>query len=234
MASTRRAKASGSVVAVEQLGEGGGGVEVGHHHRCGHHLPVGQGHPSTRPPAVTILDTLTWRRSSPPCCSNRPRRWSDMVPMPPRTLDMVASPGEARAKARQSALPGRVGAPVGGVDGQEGQHAADLGVLLAVGEEAGRRRPSRCRTWRCGWPGAPSRWRRRPTSRRGTSVACARRTARWPGPVPRPRPPPRPCPARPRGRARRSDGRGAGRDRCRAGSAARPTAPMLADCTSGS
>ena len=29
-----------------------------------------------------------------------------MVPMPPCTLDMVASPGEARAKARQRALPG--------------------------------------------------------------------------------------------------------------------------------
>ena len=28
-----------------------------------------------------------------------------MVPIPPRTLDIVASPGEARAKARQSALP---------------------------------------------------------------------------------------------------------------------------------
>lgn len=29
-----------------------------------------------------------------------------MVPMPPWTLDMVASPGVASAKARQSALPG--------------------------------------------------------------------------------------------------------------------------------
>ena len=28
-----------------------------------------------------------------------------MVPMPPRTLDMVAPAGEARAKARHSALP---------------------------------------------------------------------------------------------------------------------------------
>ena len=32
-----------------------------------------------------------------------------MVPMPPRTLDIVASPGDARAKARQRALPGEYG-----------------------------------------------------------------------------------------------------------------------------
>ena len=32
-----------------------------------------------------------------------------MVPSPPRTLDMVAVPGDARAKARQSALPGEYG-----------------------------------------------------------------------------------------------------------------------------
>ena len=57
-----------------------------------------------------------------------------MVPMPPRTLDMVASPGEARAKARHRALPGEYGPAVGGVDRQEGQHAAHLGVLVAVGQ----------------------------------------------------------------------------------------------------
>ena len=32
-----------------------------------------------------------------------------MVPRPPRTLDIVAVPGDARAKARQSALPGENG-----------------------------------------------------------------------------------------------------------------------------
>ena len=32
-----------------------------------------------------------------------------MVPSPPRTLDIVAVPGEARAKARHSALPGEYG-----------------------------------------------------------------------------------------------------------------------------
>ena len=52
MASMRRAKASGSVIAVEQLGEGGRGVEVGHHHRRRHHLPVAQRHPLDPPPGT--------------------------------------------------------------------------------------------------------------------------------------------------------------------------------------
>ena len=59
-----------------------------------------------------------------------------MVPRPPRTFDIVAVPGDARAKARHSALPGRERAPEGGVDGEEAQHAAHRRVLRPVGEVA--------------------------------------------------------------------------------------------------
>ena len=57
-----------------------------------------------------------------------------MVPMPPRTLDMVASPGRCEREGEAQRAPGGVGAPIGGVDRQEAQHAADLGVLDTVGE----------------------------------------------------------------------------------------------------
>ncbi len=65
--------------------------------------------PRTAPPSTTMRDTLVWRRSSPPWRSNSDSRWSAMVPRPPRTLDMVAVPGDASAKARHSALPGEYG-----------------------------------------------------------------------------------------------------------------------------
>ena len=220
MAPTRRAKPSGRAVGVEQLGERRGRVEVGHHDGSGRHL------------ALTQLDA-------------RDRAALDddaghLGVAPQLTAVLLEQPGQVvgdgaqaaahlrhrrRSRRRQGegeaeGAPGGEGAPEGRVDGEEGQHAAHGRVLGPVGEEAVDDIHDAAEHG--GPDGLALRLvgGARPTFRRATSAACARRSGRWRGPGPRPTPPPRPSRAPPRSRSSRRGAPAAVPDPNRGGSAA--------------
>ena len=105
MAPTRRTKASGRGGGVEQVGEGCGRVEVGHHDGSRHDLSLPQVGADHR----TILDHdaghLGVAAQLTPVLCEQPARWSAMVPRPPRTFDIVAVPGGRQREGQAERRP---------------------------------------------------------------------------------------------------------------------------------
>jgi hypothetical protein len=125
----------GERLAVEEPGEGGGGVEVRYDHWRADGLPVTEGH-SQHPSAVsddaghfgvaTELATVALEQSE-----EMLGHGADA----PLDLGHGGLPRGGQREGEAERAPRRVGATVGGVDGQKGEHAADLGVLAVIGEE---------------------------------------------------------------------------------------------------
>ena len=200
-------------LGVDELGEGRGGIEVGHDDGRGHDLARRRARrPGPRPRRRRSVSP--WRAGGARRRALEQARTDDRPWCRAHRAPSTSSPYRARPTRRRDTArcPASSRPPEGGVDGEEAQHAPDRRVLDLVGQvavddvhHAAEHGDADGLSLRLVGGAVPHLVER-------PRAAVARRSGRWPGPGPRPTPPPRPCRAPPRSPASRPGARAAARD----------------------